>query len=227
MEQKEAQEDVLRGRILNIALGTRLQVQLAGMDGHFRSSMVGMQPDQFLLIQLPMITGILNKLQEGNRATVRYLYSGSVYGFHSTVLHFITKPTPLLFLTYPRTIEILQLRQAKRVDCFFAGSARIQGKEYQGAVVDISTGGCKFFIDTSGDVTVTQMAVGERMEVSFQLPGNSEPQNALGKVRSTSRDPMKVIVGIQFDALGAEVVNSIEALIGSFWLSDDHHPSHG
>jgi hypothetical protein len=166
MEQKEVHEDVLRGRILNIALGTRVQVQLAGMDGQFKSSMVGMQPGQFL---------------------------------------------------------ILQLRQSKRVDCFFPGRAKIQGKEHQGSVVDISTGGCRFSIDTSGEVRVAQMEVGETIDVSFQLSGSSEPQTALGKVRSISRDPMKVIVGIQFDALDAETVNSIEALIGSFWLSDDHH----
>lgn len=121
MDEMKVQEEVLRGKILNIGLGTRLQVQLSGMEGQFRSNLVGMEPERYLIVQVPMMTGILNKLQEGNRATVRYLYSGYIYGFSSTVMHFSTKPAPLLFLAYPKTVEIIELRKSKRVDCFFPG----------------------------------------------------------------------------------------------------------
>jgi hypothetical protein len=159
--------------------------------------------------------------------TVRYMYSGSVYGFYSTVLHFITKPSPLLFITYPKTIEIIELRKSKRVDCFFPGQAKIQEKEHQGAIVDLSTGGCKFSIDTSGEIRVPQMEVGENINLSFQLIGSPQPHIFLGKVRSISREQGKVVVGIQFGALDTKIVKSIEALIESFWLSDDHHSSLG
>jgi c-di-GMP-binding flagellar brake protein YcgR len=222
MDQMRVHEEMLRGRVLNIGLGTRLQVQIAGMDGQFKSVMVGMSPEEYLLIQLPMMAGILNKLYEGNRVTVRYMYSGSVYGFHSTVLYFITKPSPLLFLNYPKTIEILGLRKTKRVDCFFPCLAKIQEKELQGALVDISTGGCKLSIDTSGEVRVPQMEVGENITLSFQLIGSPQPHSFLAKVRSISREQERVVLGIQFDALDTETVKTIEALIESFWIIGDH-----
>jgi c-di-GMP-binding flagellar brake protein YcgR len=222
MDQMRVHEQVLRGRVLNIGLGTRLQVQIGGMDGQFKTILVGMSPEEYLLIQLPMMAGILNKLYEGNRVTVRYMYAGSVYGFHTTILHFITKPSPSLFLTYPKSIEIIELRKGKRVDCFFPGLAKIQDKELQGAIVDISTGGCKFSIDTSGEVRVPPMEVGENFNLSFQLIGSPQPDTFPGRVRSISREQGKVVLGIQFDALDTEIVKSIEALIESFWIIEDH-----
>jgi c-di-GMP-binding flagellar brake protein YcgR len=221
MGQKKVHEDMLRGKILNIGLGTPMQIQLGGMDGPFKSSLVGMVREKFVMIQLPMMTGILNKLHDGNRVTARYLYSGSIYGFHSTVLAFITKPAPLLFLTYPKIVEILDLRQCKRVDCFFPVNAKIQEKEYKGLILDISTGGCKLSLDISGNILIPHMEVEESIDLSFQLIGSSTPQTVLGKVRTTSRDQGKVVVGIQFDALDSEMVKSIEALIESFWSEEE------
>lgn len=222
MVVKKVQEDILRGKILNISLGTQMQVQLGGMDGPFKSNLVGMVREKFVMVELPMITGILNKLRDGNRATVRYLYSGSVYGFYSTVLAYITKPIPLLFLSYPKIVEILDLRKFKRVDCMFPAVAKIQDQEHKGFIMDISTGGCKLFLDISGNIQIPHMEVGESIHLSFQLIGSSEPQTAIGKVRTTSRDSAKVTVGIQFDAMESEMVKSIETLIDSFSYAGDN-----
>jgi c-di-GMP-binding flagellar brake protein YcgR len=227
MDLEKVQENLLHGKILNIGLGTQLKVQLAGMDGHFKSIMIGMSPEEYLLIKLPMMPGILAKLYQGNRAIVRYIYAGSVYGFSSTVLHFITKPSPLLFLNYPKSVEILELRESKRVDCFFPGRMKIEEKDFQGTIVDISAGGCQFSIDASGDVKVPQMEVGAAIDLSFQLIGSQRPLAALGKVRTVSRGQGKVVVGIQFEALDPEILESIEGLVKSFWPIDDDHPSLG
>lgn len=217
MDQHEVQEDLLRGKLLSIGLGTALRVRLGGMDGHFNSSMVGVEPGQFLIMQLPMMTGIINKLYEGNRATVRYMYSGSIYGFRASILHYITKPSPLIFLTYPKSIEILQLRSSKRVDCFFSGRVDILGKEIPVAIVDISTGGCKFNIETTDEIRVPHMEVGENVNLSFKLIGSLHPHTFRGKVRSICRDQGQVVVGIQFEDLDAEIAKRIEVLIDSFW----------
>jgi c-di-GMP-binding flagellar brake protein YcgR len=217
MDYEKTHEDVLHGKIINIGFGTQLQVELMGREGHFKSILVGMEPDKYLLIKLPMMPGILNKLYEGNRVTVRYMYSGSVYGFHSIVLHYVTKPSSLLFVAYPKTIEVLQLRNSKRVDCLFPGKAKIQEKEYTGTIEDISTGGCRFSIPTSDESTVPKMEIGESIQLSFQLIGCPQPQTVSGIVRGLSLDLTKVVVGIQFDAVSKETVDSIEALIESFW----------
>jgi c-di-GMP-binding flagellar brake protein YcgR len=223
MDREKVQEDVLHGKILNIALGTRVQVELGGIGGQFKSVMVGMEPEQYLIVKIPMMTGILSKLYEGNKVTLRYLYSGSIYGFRSNVLHFITKPAPLMFLTYPKAVEIFQLRESRRIDCHFPGQARIQEEQYEGAIVDVSSGGCRFSIDVSGDVRVAQIEVGESIDLSFQMIGSTQPLAALGKVRTISRDQGKVVIGIQFEELDTEVVESLESVIKSFWPIDDDH----
>lgn len=80
------------------------------MEGHFNSSMVRVEPDRLLIMQLIMMTRIINKLYGGNRATVRYMYSGSIYSFRASILNYITKFSFLIFLTYPKSIESLQVK---------------------------------------------------------------------------------------------------------------------
>ncbi|OPZ60944.1 MAG: hypothetical protein BWY87_00157 [Deltaproteobacteria bacterium ADurb.Bin510] len=48
---------------------------------------------------------------------VRYLYNGTVYGFQTKLIEYITSPTKLFFLDYPRIIEHHDLRQEKRFPC--------------------------------------------------------------------------------------------------------------
>jgi c-di-GMP-binding flagellar brake protein YcgR len=225
MDQMRVQEELLRGKILNIGMGTRLQVQLGGMEEQFKSNLIGMEPDWYLIIQLPMMTGILNKLHEGNRVTVRYLYSGHIYGFSSSVIHFSTRPTPHLFLNYPKTVEVIELRKSKRVDCHFPGKAIIQEYEYPGAIVDISSGGCKFSFDASGEAIIPRIEVGEAIKLIFQLPGSPQQQAANGNVRSITRDQTKVVLGIEFDVLDKETAKNIEALIESFLINDEYRLS--
>jgi c-di-GMP-binding flagellar brake protein YcgR len=217
MDLENVHEDALRGKILNIGLGTTVHVHISGLDGQFKSIMVGQEPQKYLMIRLPLLTGIINKLCEGNRAKVRYMYSGSVYGFLSTVLHYVDKPSSLLFLAYPKTVDVLESRRSRRVDCYFPGTATIREKECTGTVVDISTDGCKFSIDTSGEVGVPLIELEEDISLCFQLIGNSQLEPVLGKVRSLSRDGEKVVVGVHFNALDPETRKCIEVLIESFW----------
>jgi c-di-GMP-binding flagellar brake protein YcgR len=217
MAPKDVHEDALRGKILNIGLGTAMHVHISGLDGQFKSVMVGLEPHKYLMIRLPLSTGIIyNRLYEGNQATVRYVYSGSVCEFISTVLHYIDKPSSLLFLAYPTAVEIIESRRSRRVDCFFPGMAIIHQKECTGMVVDISTDGCKFSIDTSAEERVPLIEVEEDINLSFHLIGNSMLEPVLGKVRSINRDRGRVVVGIQFDALDREARRCIEVLTESF-----------
>jgi c-di-GMP-binding flagellar brake protein YcgR len=223
MDLERVHEDALRGKILNIGLGTTVHVHISGMDGQFKSIMVGQEPQKYLMIRLPLSSDVFNKLYEGNRAKVRYMYSGSVYGFLSTVLHYIDKPSSLLFLAYPKTVDILESRRSRRVDCYFSGTATIREKECSGTVVDISIEGCKFSIDTSGDQRVPVIELEEAISLSFQLIGNSQLDPVFGKVRNISRDGEKVVVGVQFNALDPETRKCIEILMESFWPIEENN----
>jgi hypothetical protein len=91
---KEANEGILECRTLNIGLGAKLQFQLGikGLEFKATGVLVGMVPDEYLIIRVPAIPGILGRLDEGNSIIVRYLYAGNLYGFASTVLTCIQKP---------------------------------------------------------------------------------------------------------------------------------------
>ena len=95
-----------------------MQIQLAGMTAALKCLPVGMETDQDLLVRFPIASGVLNRLHDGNRATVRCIYAGTVYGFYCNVVNHVVKPVPLVFLSYPASFEVLNHRKSDRVDCF-------------------------------------------------------------------------------------------------------------
>ena len=64
--------------------------------------------------------------------TVRYLWSGSVWGFQASVLNTTQNPAPLIFLSYPGSIERYDLREEERIDCLIPTKAEINGNEIDG-----------------------------------------------------------------------------------------------
>ena len=64
--------------------------------------------------------------------------------------------------------------------------------------MDISAGGCRFYIEYNhGDPPVID--VGHGIEVRFQLIGNSEEQVISGKIRNLKKDNNLAEIGLEFD----------------------------
>ena len=77
MPLQEVAEEILKGRMLSIRFGTRLQIQMGelGESVKIAGILVGIIPEVCLIIQVPPIPGILDKLSEGSSVTVRYIYA--------------------------------------------------------------------------------------------------------------------------------------------------------
>ncbi|MFZ2445524.1 MAG: flagellar brake protein [Syntrophobacteraceae bacterium] len=226
MESDEVREEMLRGRMLCIELGTRLQLQAGarGDDLKLTGVLIGMVPESFLIVSIPAIPGVLGKLVEGNQVTVRYMFAGGVYGFGSHVLGRVLKPALMLFLSYPRMIEVLDLRKAQRLVSLMPAQVQIGEDEMLGVVVDLSVGGCRLSIETEeSDLPVLE--TGEALYISFQLTGLAGPQVIRGIVQTIRQDGKFAEVGIRFDENDTDAIMNVHAYLKSISKLQEHIPS--
>ena len=197
-----------------VNLGAQMQIQLAGMTASLKCLLVGMETDQYLLVRFPIASGVLNRLHEGNRATVRCIYAGTVYGFYCNVVNHVVKPAPLVFLSYPASFEVLNLRKAERVDCFVPVVATVREAAYEGIILDISIDGCRFVIENAVERGLPQVQMDETLTMSFQLSSTTGALGAVGKVKNLAQDSHRITLGVGFEEPESALLKAIEGFVG-------------
>ena len=180
-----------------LSLGTLLQVQFEGL-GSSRSRLVGMEPGNFLIILTPPIDNIGSKLYQKNHGIVRYLFSGRVYAFRSTLLSLIKEPYRLSILTYPTSIENINLRKHERISSLIAAEISVNGQLHEGIIADISNGGCSFEFNKSDQRAFPELKVLDEIVISMLLKETSGATVFNSTVRSVRMDKESMMVGIQF-----------------------------
>ena len=161
-----------------------MQFQLGGKGQEFKAAgvLAGMISDEYLMIRVSAIPGILSRLQEDDLIAVRYVYAGNVYGFNSTIVNYIQKPALIVFLTYPATVETVNLRNAQRVECLFPATVKTDRGDYKAVIVDISQGGCRVCLDHSASES-SSFDIDQTTRLSFHLAGVAEEKIINGKIR--------------------------------------------
>ena len=161
--------DLMRGRRLSIEPGTLLQIEIGGIKFRFKSELVGLQADEYLIIKTPLVPSdapfgmIKHKLFRGNDIIVRYLIGGMVYGFQSKLLGAISDPIKLLFLEYPKIVEQHDLRSHERVDCLLPGRLKFKDTELACLVLDISEKGCRCRIKNQKDKKLPTIKIDDQV----------------------------------------------------------------
>ena len=200
-----------RGMRLTVELGSPLLIQFEGREERLRSIFVGMDPPAYLIIQTPRSSDMENCLYEGNGVIVRYLCLGNVYGFRSELLHHITEPFRLMFLSYPGKVETLNLRKHSRVDSHIPATLHLNQEKIEGVIMDISVKGCRFSFNLQESNLALQ--AGQKVQLSFPLLGLEGEKHVEGEVRSITQDSNKASIGVQFDELDADVSAKVETYV--------------
>ncbi len=217
MPLQEVTEKILKDRTLNIGVGTRLQTQFGKKGNELKTvgALVGVVSDECLLIRVPTIPGILEKLHEGSPIVVRYVYAGNVYGFTSTIMAYTRKPTLIVFIKYPTSIESMNLRQTQRLDCLLPATVKIGMNIYKGVILDISINGCRIYIEyATGDSPPVD--INRTVEISFHLTGMAEEQAINGIIQNLRKNSKLAEMGLQFDKDNESVLNNVKLYMSSF-----------
>lgn len=200
-----------------LTMGTVLRVQVEGL-GSVQSSLVGMEDGQYLIIKTPPLTEIATKLFEKNLIIIHYFYAGQVFGFRSTLLGLIKDPFRFCILSYPASVEILNLRKDNRIYCLIPAELKLPRGFYYGvSVEDISLGGCYFELNTPPDGKFPSMKIGDWAILELNLPESEECIVLNVVVRMLKLDSQTMKVGVQFQrSTDADIDTASFAAIGKY-----------
>ncbi|KMY65899.1 hypothetical protein AAU61_19930 [Desulfocarbo indianensis] len=202
---------------LEIDIPTKIVFQLNGVESFLKSELVGMDPDNYLIVKSPRgDLQIKNKISTGNLVLVNYLFRGCVYTFQSHILGAAERPFNLFFLSFPKVVSRKELRRDKRVDCYLSATVSVAGEGISGAIVDLSQSGCKFVsIYKVPSSQLPSMEVGQRLELKLE---SAPEQGSFGVVMRNKRlDKKALTMGLEFQELQraqwsyiGEFVHSVE-----------------
>ena len=187
---------------LGMSLGMTLNISFEGL-GSFRSTLIGMEQDAYIIVKLPPMPDIPSKLFQKNHIVVRYFHDGNAYGFRSTLTGLVKEPYRLHFLAYPDSVESLNLRKSQRHICLIPAHIGIKtlegGKmDLRGVISDISVGGCSFECTDNGDGMGEGVAIGRVVRIFFRFPNEEAWRTILAEIRTLRSDRNKVVLGLQY-----------------------------
>lgn len=195
---------------LMLEMGTPLQLDIAGFHSRFKSALVGVLPNEYLIVKAPQLTMFVGEpkhILPGSEVVVRCLHRGNVWGFESKLKRMISTPAQLLMLEYPETMENFNLRSNDRIDCLLPGKIQLGKTTRKGVVVDISEQGCRFSIKNGQKRLDIQ--VDAELTLKCQLPGIEGDQDFTGHVRRVEQDELRTLLGVQFDKIDSNTKKTI------------------
>lgn len=186
---------------LDFRIGEKVLVDVEGTGKRFWTEAYGRIREEFILLRHPMNASFKDLLNKDQPITARYMDSeGSIFGFKSTVVGTIARPSPMLVITHPFTIETVNLRRHDRVQCFLPANLYHEGDEMTGYIVNISAGGAKFVWPLKNG-TSPEFPKDAEAFCQFSMPGAEAELYARSIIKGTTLDGSKSIIGLKFEDL--------------------------
>ncbi len=194
------------GQALDLPLGTRMLLNMAGTKENLSSELVGLQHFEYLILKMPLVPGIRARLLNGEMVTLRYIAGGTIFGFKSQVLNHIVKPGFLLFVEYPDSMEQVDLRRHRRVNCLLPAAVHGRHGVHKCILLDLSEGGCKVSLELQREDPFRETAVDDMLVLQCGFFGSEgAAQTSLScLVKSISMDGSRVQLGLKFADLGTD-----------------------
>lgn len=190
-------------------IGTELIIQFEGDAAQLRSSLVGLENGEFLIIKAPKAPGLQPLLMIDKPVKAIFLHNGTVFGFMSKILLSIMSPAPLFFIACPEKMQRHELRRNLRMDCSLPVVLRDKGKEHNGIIMDLSSAGCRVTIAVDPE-NATDFKVDDTVELTCEMLGIDREKPIRGIVRNLSQDGKRTHLGCQFDTADPGALEGIQ-----------------
>jgi c-di-GMP-binding flagellar brake protein YcgR len=202
---------------LSIGIGTELFISIHGIDVRLRSSLVGIKPDEYLIIDMPRISDIESKTFAGNKLVVTYMLSGAMYSFKAEILNSIRKPCRLIFISHPEDSARQELRNHQRVECYIPAVAKLYGDEveYGVMILDISLGGCKFSSEAIPKDRCHLFQPQAKINLNLALLSLEDMETIKGEIMNTKQDASRVFIGVKFEDISNRIRSKLDAYVKS------------
>lgn len=198
-----------------ISLGTEVTIELEGVEERFKSRLIGVDGDRFLILRTPIsiAAGLMRAtMSPGTGLIIRYLHHGTVWGFRSSVIQTMTGRLGVFFVEYPAEVENYDLRSAKRVEARIPARLVAEDETIEGMIVDLSATGARVLFESD---QIKTEPPGPQCAVTLltRFDTNDEPSRLSCLVRSVHEDSARTSLGVQWQDPSPEVVAAISTYI--------------
>ena len=197
---KNITRHILQNKNFCLEVGVKLLIDFDDMAVSFRSTLVGIEHNKYLLLKAPLqFGGKDHDLFKVEDLIIKSLYKGTIYAFRSKFMSIISKPSKLMFIEYPRQIEHHELRLHKRYKCSIVTQADVNQKDRGGVIENISIGGCRCIIETfSTDNNLSKLLLNSAIPFRCHFPGSKGEISFRGEIKNTQKKSDEIVVGIKF-----------------------------
>jgi c-di-GMP-binding flagellar brake protein YcgR len=126
-----------------------LRIRILAMEttkSKWNTILIGARPGKYLIFDMPKVNNMPVRLDDGSRWAVNFISHGQIYTFRGEVIGSSYRPFPLVFFSYPPSIEISNLRNDKRYPVNIPVTIQTLDEPplvlSKGLILDLSWGGC-------------------------------------------------------------------------------------
>ncbi len=204
----------LPGSHLRLVLGATLNLRLLCVNQKYDVKVVGMEEFGYIIVQARLPLDVASRLAQNNQVVGQVIVDGVAYGFRSQVTNRVTRPAPLLFLSYPDSVERVALRSDERVRVSLP--AQIHGKfgDHQVMIVDMTNSGCRITARADMKSPLREAQPGEEVLLSAML-GMGQKFMAPVVARRVEAKNGLVSLGCQFRELTPETSQAVAEYVRS------------
>lgn len=196
---------------LSIEIGGEVTLEFEGLKKYFKTQLVGMEPGKYIIVKAPNAIGVHTLAISGAYLVMRFIGGGYVYGFTCKVISKTTVPAPLLFLTYPSAVKKVPLRKTPRFECLIPSKVYFEDRTFDGLLVNISEGGCKFAARITDEYnTDMPISLDDRLKIAFQMPGEDETHSYMCTARHIEEIEKKYFIGLQFNTADESALERVK-----------------
>lgn len=183
-----------------VAIGQMLDIEIPDTTRtRFQSALVGMKDGKYLVAELPSLTrhgNLRDQLLERQQLIVRTICektTGECLGFKAFIQAKLNKPDQLMFLTYPTSVQIHELREEKRMLVLLEAKLVCnQGERVIfGNISDLSAGGCRFEYEMGPEPPLNR---DDPAEICFEHPETGRIENRNVRVCSARGNQQGMMV---------------------------------
>jgi len=197
---------------LKLDIGSDLFLQFKDREEYFPSYLIGLKPDAYIIIKTPAVLGKEYGVTKERQIVLKYKYLGELFRFNASIIESLNKPFKITFITYPEQIEKIEFRDSPRVFCPIPATLYYKDNEVQGAVTNISIGGCGFKTKDIKFEDLILIKIDEKVTLHFALLGLEKIKELRGTVKRIGFDS-GIILGIDFKEIDTEFSDMIASYI--------------